>query len=66
MDYILTFIISNKQGSLKMIIEKGRQGQWIISEIIDSYLITKTFFGYTKKMAIKLFKKEIKKEREVK
>jgi hypothetical protein len=49
-----------------MIIEKGRQGQWIISEIIDSYLITKTFFGYTKKMAIKLFKKEIKKEREVK
>jgi hypothetical protein len=43
-----------------MIIEMGPEGQWIISEIVNGYLITKTFFGYTKKMAVKLFKQEIK------
>ena len=33
-----------------------------ISDIIDGQLITKTYIGYTKKEAMKLFEKEIDQE----
>jgi hypothetical protein len=41
-----------------MTIEKGKQGQWIITAIINGYLVSKQFFGYSKKDAIALFKKD--------
>jgi hypothetical protein len=41
-----------------MTIEKTYQGAWRISAIIDGYLVTKQYFGYTKKEALTLFKEE--------
>jgi hypothetical protein len=46
-----------------MTIEKGNQGQWIVTDIINGYLVSKQFFGYNKKEAIKLFKKEFYSQR---
>ena len=41
-----------------MTIEKTFQGAWKVSAIINGYLITRQYFGYTKKQAIVLFKGE--------
>jgi hypothetical protein len=45
-------------------IDKNAEGAWRLSafvgEGIDEYLLTKTYYFYTKKEAIRLFKKEIK------
>ena len=40
-----------------MIIEKNMEGAWLVSETIDGYLETKAYYFYTKKQAVKLFKK---------
>jgi hypothetical protein len=39
-----------------MTIERTFQGAWRISGIVDGYLVTRQFFGYTKKEAIAAFK----------
>lgn len=48
-------------------IDKNNEGAWRLSafvgEGIDEYLLTKTYYFYTKKEAIKLFKEEIKRAR---
>ena len=44
----------------EMIAERNVNGYWIISDIIDGYLIRRVYIGYTKKEAIKLFKQEIR------
>jgi hypothetical protein len=40
-----------------MIIDKNKEGAWRISETINGYLKTKVYYFYTKKDAIKLFRK---------
>jgi hypothetical protein len=42
-------------------IERGKNGQWIISAIVDGQLIHKQYYDYTKQEAIRLFMDEIKK-----
>ena len=44
-----------------MTIRKSFQGAWIISDIIDGYLVEKQYMFYTKKEAIRLFKENYKK-----
>jgi hypothetical protein len=39
-----------------MTIERTFQGAWRISGIIDGHLVTRQFFGYTKKEAVAAFK----------
>jgi hypothetical protein len=39
-----------------MTIERTFQGAWRISGMVDGYLVTRQFFGYTKKEAIAAFK----------
>ena len=41
-----------------MSIDKNSEGAWRISDIIDGYLVTRRYYGYTKREAIKLFKEE--------
>jgi hypothetical protein len=41
-----------------MIIDKNNQGAWRISDIINGYWVTKVYYFYTKKNAIKLYKEE--------
>lgn len=43
-----------------MSVEKNYQGGYVISDIIGGYLVTKSYYGYTKREAISLFKKETK------
>ena len=51
-----------------MIIDKNNEGAWKISETINGYLKTQVYYFYTKKDAIKLFrkyKKEVKNGRNI-
>ena len=41
-----------------MIIEKNREGYWVIKDIIGGYWETRRYLYYTKKQAIQKFKKE--------
>ena len=43
-----------------MIIEKNNQGAWKISDIINGYWETRVYYFYTKKDAIKNYKREMK------
>ena len=40
-----------------MVIDKNNEGAWRISETINGYLKTQVYYFYTKKDAIKLFRK---------
>ena len=40
-----------------MIIDKNREGAWRIADIIKGYWHTQVYYFYTKKDAIKLFRK---------
>lgn len=44
-----------------MTIRKNVNGYWIISDIIDGYRVVRKYLYYTKKQAIRLFKKDTKK-----
>ena len=44
-----------------MIIDKNREGAWRIADIIKGYWHTQVYYFYTKKDAIKLFRKYRKK-----
>lgn len=39
-----------------MLIERNTQGAWVISDIIDGYLVTRKYYGYTKRDAVREFK----------
>jgi hypothetical protein len=39
-------------------IERTFQGAWRISAMIDGYLVSKQYMGYTKKEAVSLFQQE--------
>jgi len=38
-----------------MLIERGQYGQWVISDIIKGHLVTRQYYGYTKKEATQEF-----------
>ena len=48
-------------------INKNNEGAWRLSafvgEGIDEYLLTKTYYFYTKREAIRLFKEELKRKK---
>lgn len=44
-----------------MTVEKNREGAYVISDIIGGYLVTKRYYGYTKREALAMFKKEVSK-----
>ena len=39
-----------------MIIDKNNEGAWRISDIVAGYWVTKVYYFYTKKEAIKMFR----------
>lgn len=43
-----------------MTIDKNAEGAWRISDIVGGYFITRTYYFYTKKEAIRLFREEVK------
>jgi hypothetical protein len=43
---------------LEVSIERNYEGAYVISDIVGGYLVTRRYYGYTKKEAIALFKSE--------
>jgi len=41
-----------------MTIERNSEGAYVISDIIAGYLVTRRYYGYTKREAVQLFKEE--------
>jgi hypothetical protein len=41
-----------------MIVNKNVYGAWVISSVIKGYLVTKQYYGYTKRQAIQKFNTE--------
>ncbi len=41
-----------------MSIERNLSGAWIVSDIVRGYLVRRVYFGYSKRAAVQLFKKE--------
>jgi hypothetical protein len=42
--------------------KKIPSGAWEVSDIVGGYLVTRTYYGYTKSEALALFRKDTKKE----
>jgi hypothetical protein len=43
-----------------MIIERNYQGAWVISDIIGGYRVARSYYGYTKREAVALFRADSK------
>lgn len=43
-----------------MSIEKNREGAWIVSDIAGGYLVTRVYYGYTKREAVSLFRAHLR------
>lgn len=43
-----------------MFIDRNNEGAWRISDIIGGYLVTRLYYGYTKRESIKLFRDYVK------
>ena len=43
-----------------MTIEKNREGAYVISDIVSGYLVTRSYYGYTKRDAVRLFRAHIR------
>jgi hypothetical protein len=42
-----------------MTIEKTIQGAWRLSAIVDNHIVTRVYFGYTKRQALNAFREEM-------
>ena len=40
-----------------MTIDKNSEGAWRVSDFVGGYLVTRVFYGYTKREAVQLFRK---------
>lgn len=41
-----------------MTVGKNYEGAWVISDIVDGYLVTRRYYGYSKREAMRLFRRE--------
>jgi hypothetical protein len=41
-----------------VIVERTYQGAWCISDTVRGYLVTRTYFGYTRREAERMFRAE--------
>lgn len=39
-----------------MLVERNINGSYSISDVIDGHLVTRTYYGYSKREAIRLFR----------
>ena len=43
-----------------MTIERNHEGAYVISDIVAGYLVTRRYYGYTKREAIRMFREDTK------
>lgn len=53
----------NRKGNTIMMIDRNAEGAWRITALVGGYYVTRTFYGYTKKEAVALFRDHIKNSR---
>lgn len=41
-----------------MTVERNIYGAWVCSDIVNGYWVTRQYYGYTKREAMRLFRKE--------
>lgn len=49
-----------KREGKSMIIEKNREGAYVISDIVSGYLVTRSYYGHTKRDAVRLFRQYVR------
>lgn len=42
-----------------MSIVKNREGAWVVSDIAQGYLVTRVYYGYSKREAVRRFKAQL-------
>lgn len=42
-----------------MSIQRNHAGAYVVSDIVGGYLVTRTYYGYTKRESIALFRAEL-------
>ena len=42
-----------------MIAEKNYEGAWVVSDIVGGYWVTRRYYFYTKREAVRLFRQEV-------
>lgn len=42
-----------------MTAERNRDGAWMISSLVRGYLVTRRYYGFTKREAIRAFRAEV-------
>lgn len=42
-----------------MIVERNHHGAWVVSDVIRGYRVARTYYGYTKWEAMRLFREEV-------
>jgi hypothetical protein len=43
-----------------MTIDKNYEGAWIVSDIVGGYLVTRKYYGYGKREALAMFRREVR------
>jgi hypothetical protein len=38
---------------------RNHNGSWTVSDIIDGYLVSRTYYSYTKRQALRAFREEM-------
>jgi 5-bromo-4-chloroindolyl phosphate hydrolysis protein len=43
-----------------MIAEKNNEGAWVVSDIVNGYRVSRRYYFYTKREAVRLFRQEMR------
>lgn len=43
-----------------MTITKQKYGEWLVQDVVNGYLVSRQYYGYTKREAIREFKQDVK------
>ena len=54
--------IREREREREMTIEKNREGAYVISDIVSGYLVTRSYYGYAKRDAVRLFRAYVRGE----
>lgn len=45
-----------------MLIERNKEGAYVVSELVGNHLVTRRYYGYTRREAAREFRRDLKEE----
>lgn len=42
-----------------MTVEQNHHGAWVVAEVVGGYRVSRTYYGYTRQEAMRLFREEV-------